>query len=219
MKKRNILVALVGVMITGLIVFAAVFLINLGSGRDFEANLAQNRNYNSYGAESESESDIYEGNEGIADQDQDQDFDLDYDYNYNYGYDEVVRINENTKIVYEYYNAQTQAFEIAKDYAAELLFGMTRQETEIFFADWDVLAFSQDEVVLRQRDDLAQRRYIIGAHNGYIAVFYDNEQMGLKELTNRPISALLPEEQERLKEGIKVVGVEELMRALEDFSS
>ena len=129
------------------------------------------------------------------------------------------RIMPYTQIIYEYFDSETSGFHKAAEAAATILLGMTEDEVDAFFADWQIVSFSADAVHLRQNTNLHERQYIIGVHNGYIAVFYDNGNESVKELTARPVSALAEEEQLRLIEGIKVQGNEALMRALEDFSS
>ena len=131
------------------------------------------------------------------------------------------RITAETRMVYDFYSVETEDYNRIEEYPAEALLGMTRAELEHKFADWQVVSFDNARIYLRQNRAIEYRRFIIGIHEGYIAVFYDNDDdlRGIKELTNRPIAALPQEEQERLKEGIRVTGNEELMRALEDFSS
>ena len=131
------------------------------------------------------------------------------------------RIADDTRMVYDYYNAETGDYERVEEYAAQALLGLTATELAAKFVDWQIVSFDSARVYLRQNREIEYRRFIIGVHEGYIAVFYDNDDdlRGIKELTSRPIAALPEEEQQRLIEGIKVVGNEELMRALEDFSS
>ncbi|MCL2396939.1 MAG: hypothetical protein FWC93_02630 [Defluviitaleaceae bacterium] len=132
--------------------------------------------------------------------------------------DDVPRISENTLMIYDYHQPETGDHERIVEHPSRILLNMTEEELAALMVDWQVLSFTSDEVHLRQNEALEHREFTIGVHEGYIAVFY-NSDYGIKELTGRPISALAPEEQERLMEGIKVVGNEELMRALEDFSS
>jgi len=131
----------------------------------------------------------------------------------------IARILPHTRIVYDYYYPISGGFETMIEYPAHFLLDMTEDDLAAMFVDWQVMSFSSYEVHLRQNIQTQYRLYVIGVHNGYIAVFYDDEYYSIKELTNRPIAALAAEEQQRLLEGIKVTGTEELMRALEDFSS
>jgi len=131
----------------------------------------------------------------------------------------IARIMSSTRMVYDYYHPETGGFDTIIEYPAHFLVDMTYEELSAMFADWQVLSFSSLEVHLRQNAQVEYRLYVIGVHNGYIAVFYDDEYYSIKELTNRPITALATEEQQRLLQGIRVMGAEELLRALEDFSS
>jgi len=131
----------------------------------------------------------------------------------------IPRILPDTRIFYEYYYPISGGFETIIEYPAHFLLDMTEDDLAAMFADWQVMSFSPYEVHLRQNTQTQYRLYVIGVHEGYIAVFYDDEYYSIKELTTRPIAALAEEEQHRLLEGIKVMGTEELMRALEDFSS
>jgi len=131
------------------------------------------------------------------------------------------RITQDTRIIYEYYYSSSGAIEIVEELPSHFFYNLTIEEIDNMLVNWDVLAFSPQEVRLRKNvEEVLARPYILGAYGGYIAVFYsvDNKNE-IKELTTRPISALALEEQERLKQGIEVNGNEELLRALEDFSS
>lgn len=133
--------------------------------------------------------------------------------------DDVVRISSFTRIIYDYYHPESGGFDTIIEHPAQFLLNMTQEELTNMFADWEVLSFSPLEVHLRQSTQVEYRLYVIGVHEGYIAVFYDDEHYSIKELTSRPVTALAAEEQQRLQQGIRVTGAEELMRALEDFSS
>jgi len=133
--------------------------------------------------------------------------------------DGIARISLGTVMVYEHYDATTSTFERIEESPSQVLLGMSREEVSAMFVDWRILYFSPYQVHLRQNDALEHRQFTIATHEGFIAVFYDNDQTTIKELTNRPIHALAPEERDRLAEGITVRGNEELIRALEDFGS
>ena len=129
-------------------------------------------------------------------------------------------ISPETRIVYEYYITEGE-YERVEETPAQVLLGMNQEEISALFADWELIYFSPLEVHLRQSAQLDSIEFVIGVHEGFIAVFYNDadDQHSIKEMTNRPITALAEEEQKRLLEGIKVLGNEELIRALEDFSS
>jgi hypothetical protein len=132
------------------------------------------------------------------------------------------RITPSTLMIYEYHIEGTDQFEIAEEFPSQFLLNMNRAQLAATFIDWQIISFSEDEVHLRQIISIAERQFTISVYNGFIAVFYDNDTSDsskIKELTNRPISALPFEEQERLRVGITVTGNDELIRALEDFGS
>jgi len=133
--------------------------------------------------------------------------------------DGIYRISAGTVITYQYYDPASSEFETIEEHASALLIGLSRSELATMFADWRIISFNPYHVRLQQNAILSHRQFIITAHEGFIAVFYDEENGGLKELTARPIAALPESEQARLIEGIKVTGNEELLRALEDFGS
>ncbi|MCL2169016.1 MAG: hypothetical protein FWB74_03215 [Defluviitaleaceae bacterium] len=133
--------------------------------------------------------------------------------------DGVHRISAGTIITYEHYNPQTSEHETRLEFAPPALQGLTQPELSLMFADWRVLSFSPYNVHLRQNPELSSRSFTISVHEGFIAVFYDDDKTHVKELTTRPASALPIQEQMRLLEGIRVTGNEELIRALEDFGS
>lgn len=61
----------------------------------------------------------------------------------------------------------------------------------------------------------------MGVHDGFVAIFYNNEEdvTKVKEVTETPISSLPPEERNKLEKGIKVYSEDELIRMLEDYTS
>ncbi|MCL2575272.1 MAG: hypothetical protein FWE33_02450 [Defluviitaleaceae bacterium] len=133
--------------------------------------------------------------------------------------DGIDRISPSTVMTFDYYQRETGGFDSVSEHPSPFLLGLAKDELVAVFADWEILSFTSEQVHLRQDTALFHRQYIISIHEGFIAVFYDDETGDIKELTNRPISALAQEEQQRLIEGIRVTGNDELLRALEDFGS
>ncbi|MCL2753879.1 MAG: hypothetical protein FWE44_07010 [Defluviitaleaceae bacterium] len=134
--------------------------------------------------------------------------------------DGVYRILPNTIIIYDIYQPATHEYERTHEHPSPFLLGLALHELAEILPDWQILYFSPEQVHLRQGADFFTRQYIISAYEGFVAIFYDNGYgETVKEMTNRPVSALAPAEQRRLAEGIEVTGNDELMRALEDFGS
>lgn len=86
-----------------------------------------------------------------------------------------------------------------------------------------LIAFSNVKIVVySERNHLCQEHYIIGEHNGYIAIFNideNGERVLYKSFTDYPISVLIDLDQDKLKEGIRVDSEEELSEILENFIS
>ena len=133
----------------------------------------------------------------------------------------VPRVMPHTRVVYEYNYPEHGVVERILEEPSFFILGMTQDEVSDVFMNWEVASFSADEVVLRRDLMVDQaRQFTISSYEGFVAVFYiDEHSRSIVELTTKPISALAPEEQARLNEGIEVFGSDELFRALEDFSS
>ena len=121
---------------------------------------------------------------------------------------------------YELYNEMTDTTDtITGDCPFELM-GKTLADVKEYYPDWQVMAFSSNDVLLRKNvgssnDD----RYVVGVYENRVAVFYENSEEGIYMLTDTPVSSLEPDKQSMLNEGIYVEGKERLNRILEDYSS
>lgn len=134
----------------------------------------------------------------------------------------VAKITPSTKMTYEYFYKDDSITEVVEDVPPYFLIDLTRNDLETNFKDWQIKSFSPKEVVLQKviEGDSTQH-YIIGEYEGYIAVYYEKEINGtkLKEITDIPLEGLSEEEQQKIKEGIKITGKDELMRFLESYGS
>ena len=134
----------------------------------------------------------------------------------------VAKITPSTKMTYEYFYKSDKITETVEDVPPYFLIDLTRTDLEDNFKEWQVKSFSEKEVVLQKViEGESTQHYIIGEYDGYIAVFYEKEINGtkLKELTDIPLESLTEEEQEQIKNGIKITGKEELMKFLESYDS
>lgn len=143
--------------------------------------------------------------------------------NKNYSCSETIK--PSTKIIYNYYYEDEGFYESTDEMAPEFLIGMNAEELKNTFAnsDWKVNNFSGSEVVLQKNIAKSEKQnYVIGIKNGYVAVFYNENKLGglnLKEVTNTPVNSLSPEEQKRLKNGIKISGNNNLLLVMQDYES
>ena len=97
---------------------------------------------------------------------------------------------------------------------------MTRSELQSKYPEWEITEFSEQEVILWQKDDSScQQHFIIRESNGNIAVYLikENNTEQLQQLTNISTRYLTQVDLEKLRDGIRVNGVEELNSKLEDF--
>ena len=109
-----------------------------------------------------------------------------------------------------------------KDYATipEELVNKTEQEVKEMYNNWKVIGFSSEEIVLyREVDGICNEHYILKDLDGYIAIYNidENGKEFLKEKTEITTQYLPKEDLNRIKQGIKAEGKEELNSKLEDF--
>lgn len=132
------------------------------------------------------------------------------------------RIGPETEIVYQYFDSQTKEVTEQKDVSPYFLLDLTLSDLQNYYADWEIMSFSDKKVVLRKTVDTeSAKRYIVGTKDGFVAVFFEEEQNGesVYEITETPISSLSHAEQVRLNDGIYVEGDTELYKILEDYES
>jgi hypothetical protein len=132
------------------------------------------------------------------------------------------RVSALTKMIYEYYYADDGVTETAEESAPAFLVAKTREELKAMFADWDVVGFSAEEVVMRKTvAGASPERFVVKEHEGFVAVFYETDTGGelLREITETPVSALPETARERLRAGIRVTGEEALAKILQDYGS
>ncbi len=132
------------------------------------------------------------------------------------------KIYPYTELNYEYYYPYENATETEKCLAPEFMVGLTLEDLNEYYSDWQVTYFSSEKVVMRKTIySERNQRYIVGERDGYIIVYYEEDIDGkiVKEHTNIPVAALPNDERKRLQEGIKVIGEDSLMSILQDFGS
>ena len=132
------------------------------------------------------------------------------------------KIYPYTTLIYEYYYPYENSTEKESCSAPQFMVGLTLEDLEEYYSDWQVKYFSSKEVVMTKTIYTQKnQRYIVGEMDGYITVYYEEAVDGqiVKERTNIPVASLPEEERNRLKNGIKVLGNESLSSILQDFGS
>lgn len=96
----------------------------------------------------------------------------------------------------------------------------TEEDLQEKFKDYMIKKFESSEVIFYQeREGICNEHYIIRENNGYVAI-YTLDSFGKETLkeTTEIVTAYLPEADKlELKEGIKVIGQEELNARVEDY--
>ena len=137
------------------------------------------------------------------------------------------RISPNTIIEKRIYYKECGHLLSSSELAENEVVNQTRYEYEDYLKttnpDTRLVSFSNVKIVTySERDYLCQEHYIIGEHNGNIAIFNidsDGEKLLFKSFTDYPISILIDIDQDKLREGIRVDSEEELSEILENFIS
>lgn len=132
------------------------------------------------------------------------------------------KINKSTLIVYEYYNISTGKMEVEEEEPPYFMIGFVEEDLKATFKDWIIISFTTERVVMRKNiQDKKIDSYVVGVQQGYVAVYTRNieNKTTLKELTEIPVSALPIEEQQRLLNGIDIIGEDKLFKILEDYGS
>ncbi len=134
----------------------------------------------------------------------------------------IAKITPTTNMVYTYLYKQDGNKETTEEFPPYFLIGLTEEELSDTFSGWDILKFSEEEILMQKTvEGKSNQYYVIGIENGYVAVFYETPINGerLKEVTDTPIDALSNDELRRLKAGVYVSGNEQLYLALQDYCS
>ncbi len=131
-------------------------------------------------------------------------------------------INESTKMVYQYYYKDKGVMEESEEVPPYFLLGFDFNDMLEYYPDWQIVSFSGEEVVMRKIvDEKKEDSFTITQKDGYIAVYYEDEEKGktLYQITETPVSVLTQEEQVRLNDGIIVKGEYELSKILAEYTS
>ncbi len=172
------------------------------------------------------QSEVYAQNDTNINNDKDEEETKTSEYNKETNTLEMVMadntINESTKMVYQYYYKDEGKMEESEEVPPYFLLGFDFNDMLEYYPDWQIVSFSGEEVVMRKIvDEKKENSFIITQKDGYIAVYYEDENKGeiLYQMTETPISVLTQEEQVRLNDGIIVKGEYELTKILAEYTS
>lgn len=133
---------------------------------------------------------------------------------------EEEKTSPNCWFIFKTYYTKCEHITIEKDQVQEVMVNKTKEELEKIYRNWNIVTFRSDEVLFyKELEEICDEHYMLKELDGYIAIYTLDEQDNptFKEMT-AIVTAYLPEEDvQRLKEGIKLIGKEELNQALEDY--
>ena len=132
------------------------------------------------------------------------------------------RITAETRMVYEYYFPELNFTDFVEAFPPSSLIGFSEGSLRAVMGDWEIIKFSPEEVIARKTVfPESSMVYILTMKGEFLAVYYQDDIHGgiLKEVTSIPIAGLSEAEIDRLKRGIIIHGLENLMRALQDYGS
>lgn len=131
-------------------------------------------------------------------------------------------IADDAHIVYQYYYTEDEITKEKVESVQNFQKGLTLAQLQSIYDGWQVVSFSPQKVILRcSVEGRSDACFLLGEYQGYLAVFQEDmhKRFILYEQTDVPLVALPLAEQQKLKEGIFVMGEIELAKLLSDYSS
>lgn len=108
-----------------------------------------------------------------------------------------------------------EKYDVPKD-----IVNMTEEEVEKYYSDWTVSSFSEEKIeIYKENSGICDEHYTVKDTNGYITI-YSKGNSGEEKLiqTTEILTKYLPDEDKaRLKNGVNIVGKQDLSSFLEDF--
>lgn len=133
---------------------------------------------------------------------------------------EEEKLSPNCTIIErQYFKGCDHLIKNIKDVPEELI-NSTKEQVEEKYNGWTLDSFSSNEVIVSQeKDGYCGQHYVIREHNGVLGIYTLNEDKTeeFKEDTEIATRYLPDEDIEKLKEGIKAIGDDQLHRVLGDF--
>lgn len=132
----------------------------------------------------------------------------------------IEKISPNAIIIFnKYYKDCGHTVKTREDVKEELV-NCTKEELEKIYSDWNVLRFSKSEVELyKEFDEECDEHYLVKDDEGVISIYKIDENNNLEKIQDTEISTQYLSEIDliSLKEGVSLVGKEELNAYIENF--
>ena len=133
---------------------------------------------------------------------------------------EEEKITPNTLIVYDKYYKECGHTVREKDNSTDTMVNLNKEELRGLYSDWEIKQFGSNEVVLyKEFAGECGQHYLLKENDGFVAIYRIESDGNFKLIEQTEISTqYLPSvDINRLKEGIKLNGKEELNAYIEDF--
>lgn len=131
-----------------------------------------------------------------------------------------IRITPKTKLILKtFYTKCNHAMNSYVELPKELV-NMDEEELKKQYLEWNIEKFTEEEVILlKEENAFCNEHYVLKEKDGRIAIFNVNQKGEeiLKEITSISTEYLTQNDLLNIRSGIKVYGVEELNKTLEDY--
>lgn len=131
-----------------------------------------------------------------------------------------VKTTPNTVFVFKTYYDKCMHVTTRKNKAPEEFVNKSEEQIQMFYEDWKIEEFNKEKVVFyRELKGICNEHYIIKDIDGYLNIFIidENNLETLFKKTDIVTKYMPDEDKELLKEGIRVIGKDNLNLAIEDY--
>lgn len=133
---------------------------------------------------------------------------------------EEEKTSPNCLFIFKTYYKQCEHTKTEREIITETMVNKTKEDLRDIYTNWNIIKFTKNEVIFgKDEEGECGEHYILKDEEGKIVIYTidENEKLTLKEKTEI-LTAYLPEQDlEKLKQGIRVNGKEELNQTLEDY--
>lgn len=139
--------------------------------------------------------------------------------------DSKIKISADTDLVQKISYSKCKDQEVFRTKPPDNLVGLTFNQVQQIYSGWSIEKFDTKEVEMTLTVDSLCREHsnnmFIGIKNDYVTVFYGvpGPKAIVKEVTNIPVSSLMPQDVQELHQGLIVQSKEEVLRTLEGMQA
>mgnify|MGYP002576699971 FL=1 len=131
-----------------------------------------------------------------------------------------IKVSPNAQVIITQKYKKCGHTRTSKDSAPREIINLNQDEVKEFYKNWSVDDFNSNEIkISRTNDGICDEHYILGESDGYISISCKNDigEYIFKGLTDISTQYLPEDDLEKLKNGIEVVGRDNLNKVLEDY--